>query len=84
MNKKAKIFLNGFTGIVNKSKHKPDQLWVDQEKEFYNKLMQKWLDDNNSLMYFLRNEGNSVVVDRVVRALKKTLVKNLLMLLILL
>ena len=50
MNKKAKTFLNVFIGIVNKSKHKPNKLWVDQEKEFYNNFMQKWLDDNNSLM----------------------------------
>ena len=26
-------------------------LWVDQGREFYNKLMQEWLDNNDILMY---------------------------------
>ena len=43
--KKAKTSLHGFIKIVNKSKHKPNKLWVDQEKEFYNSFMRKWLDD---------------------------------------
>ena len=28
--KKAKIVINGYIGIVNESKHKPNKLWVDQ------------------------------------------------------
>ena len=49
--KKATTILYGFIEIVNESKCKPSKLWVDQEKEFYNNLMQKWLVDNNILMY---------------------------------
>ena len=29
---KGKTVLHGFIGIVNESKHKPNNLWVDQEK----------------------------------------------------
>ena len=30
--KKAKTVLNGFMEIVKESKHKPNELWVDQGK----------------------------------------------------
>ena len=33
--------LNAFMGIVNESNRKPNKLWIDQEKVFYNKFMQK-------------------------------------------
>ena len=39
--KKAITVLNGFIEIVNKSKRKPNKLWVDQERELYNNLKQK-------------------------------------------
>ena len=38
--KKGKTLLNDFIEIVNKFNHKPNKLWVDQGREFYNKLMQ--------------------------------------------
>ena len=44
--KKGKTVLNAFIKIVNESNCKPNKLQVDQRKEFYNKLMPKWLDDN--------------------------------------
>ena len=50
-NKKCKIVLNAFIKIVNESNRNPNKLWVDQEKEFYNKLMQEWLDNNDILMF---------------------------------
>ena len=37
--KKAQTDLDGFLGKVNKSKCKPNKLWVVQEKEFYNNLI---------------------------------------------
>ena len=51
MIKKAKTVLNGLIGIVNELKQKPQKLWVDHGKIFYNNLTQKWLDDNDILMY---------------------------------
>ena len=34
--KKPKTVLLGFIKTVNESKRKPNKLWVDQGKEFYN------------------------------------------------
>ena len=69
--KKSKIVLNGFFGIVNESKCKPNKLWGNQGREFYNKLMQERLDNNDVLMYSRYNEGKSVVAERFIRNLKR-------------
>ena len=37
--KNGKTVLNAFMKIVNESNCKPNKLWVDQGREFYNKLM---------------------------------------------
>ena len=68
--KKAKVVLRGFVGIVNKSKRRPDKLLVDEGKELYNSFMQESLDNNDILLYSTHNEGNSVVVERFTRTLK--------------
>ena len=68
--KKIKTVLHGFIGIVNESMHKPNKSWVDQGRKFYNNLMQKWLDDNEILMYLTHNEGKSVVAGRFIRGVK--------------
>ena len=36
--KKGKTVLNAFIKIVIESNRKPNKLWVDQGREFYNKL----------------------------------------------
>ena len=48
--KKGKTVLNVFIEIVNESNRKPNKLWVDQGREFYN----KWL-ENNFLQEYLEN-----------------------------
>ena len=55
--KKGKTFLNAFIEIVNESNHKPNKLWVDQGRAFYNKHMQEWLENNYIFMYSTYNEG---------------------------
>ena len=42
--KNGKTVFNAFIEIVNESNLKPNKLWVDQRREFYNKLMQEFLD----------------------------------------
>ena len=61
--KRDKTILHCFIKIVVKSKYKPNKLWVDQGKDFYNSLKQKWLDNNDVLMYSKHNEGKSVVAE---------------------
>ena len=55
---------------INKSNHKPNKLWVDQGREFYNKLMQEWLDNSGILVYLTYNEGKSVISERFVKFIK--------------
>ena len=40
--KTSKTVLIAFIKIINESNRKPNKLWVDQERKFYNKLMQEW------------------------------------------
>ena len=51
--KTAKTVFHGFAEITNKSNRKPNKLWIHQGREFHNSLMQKWLDDNDILMYLI-------------------------------
>ena len=73
--KKIKTILTGFIKIGNESKGKPNKLCVYQEKEFYNSPMQKWLDDNDFLMYSTHNEGKSVVAERFIKILRTKIYK---------
>ena len=50
--------------VLYESKRQPNKLWVDQGRAFYNSPMEKWLDDNDILMYSTHNEGKSVVAER--------------------
>ena len=52
------------------------QIWVDQGREFYNKLMQKWLDNNDILMYSAHNEGKSVIAESFIKTLKVKIYKK--------
>ena len=74
--KKGKTVLNAFIEIVNESNRKPNKLWVDQGREFYNKLMQEWLDNNDILMYSTHNEGKSVIGERFIKTLKSKIYKK--------
>ena len=45
---------------------KPNKIWVDQGGEFYNNVFEKWLSDNDIIMYSTYNEGKSVVAERFI------------------
>ena len=59
--KKGTTVLNIFTEIVNESNRKSNKVLVDQGREFYNKLMQEWWNNNDNLMYSTHNEDKSVI-----------------------
>ena len=40
------------------------------EKEFYNKAIKKWFDNNNTLIYSDYTESKSVIAERCLRPLK--------------
>ena len=39
---------------------------VDQGREVYNRLKQKWLDNSDTLMHSTYNKGKSVVAERFI------------------
>ena len=74
---KGKTVLNAFIETANESNRKPNKLWVDQGREFYNKLMQEWLDNNDILIYSTHNEGKSVIAERFIKTLKYKIYKRM-------
>ena len=44
---------------------------MDQGGEFYNKLIQEWLVNNDILMYSTHTEGKSVIVERFITSMRK-------------
>ena len=75
--KKDKTVLNAFIKIVNESNREPNKLRVDQGREFYNKIMQEWLENDNILMYCTHNEGKSVIALRFIKTLKAKAFKKM-------
>ena len=53
----------------------PNKIWVDKGSEFYNASFEKWLQDNDIVMYSTNNEGKSVVAERFIRTLKRKIYK---------
>ena len=75
--KKGISIVNAFNKIIKQSNRKPNKIWVDQEGEFYNNVFEKWLSDNEIIMYSTYNEGKSVVAERFIRTLKNKLYKHM-------
>ena len=73
--KKGKTVLNAFKKTVNRSNNKPNESWLYQGREFCNKLMQEWLNNNDILMYLTQNEGKSVIAERFIKTLKVKIYK---------
>jgi len=69
--------LNAFKEIVSESKRKPSRIWSDQGKEFLNKKMKKWLDDNDITLYHTYGEHKASIVERFNRTLKSIMWKRL-------
>ena len=57
---------NTFRKILDGSNGKPNKIWVDKGKEFYN---------NSFKMYSIYSEGKSVVAERFIRILKTKIYK---------
>ena len=45
--------VNTFQKILDSSNRKPNEIWVDQGSDFYNKLFKRFLKNNNIKMYSL-------------------------------
>ena len=75
--KKGISLVNAFNKIIKQSNRKPNKIWVDQGREFYNNVFEKWLSDNDIIMYSTYNEGKSEVAERFIRTLKNKLYKHM-------
>ena len=62
--------------IVNEFNRRPNKLWVDKAKKFYNKLMQEWYDNSDILIYSTNNEGKSIIAERFIKTLKAKIYKK--------
>ena len=69
--------VNAFQSILKKSNRKPNKIWADQGREFYNNVFKKWLKDNGVSMYSTHNEGKSVIAERFIRTLKNKIYKHM-------
>ena len=74
--KRGVTIVKAFQKIISKG-HKPNKIWVDQEGEFYNYLLKRFLKNNNIEMYWTYNKGKSVVAERFIRILKNKLFKHM-------
>ena len=75
--KKGATIVNEFQSTLNKSRRKPNKIWVDQGSAFYNNNFKKWLKDNDISMYSTHNEGKFVVTERFIRTLKNKIYKHM-------
>ena len=73
--KKGITITNSFQKILDESNRKPKKIWVDKDREFYNRSMKSWLEKNAIGMYSTHNEGKSVVAERVIATLKNKFYK---------
>ena len=69
--------MEGFQSILNKSKRKPNKIWVDHGSEFYNNKFKGFLKDNDIEMYSTYNEGKSAVAERFIKTLKNKIYKHI-------
>ena len=73
--KKCVTIVSAFPKVLDKSRLKPNEIWVDKGSELYNNSLKKWLKDNKIEMYSIHNEGKSVVAEKLIRALKAKIYK---------
>ena len=74
--KKGGSIVNAFQKIISKGR-KANELWVDQDSEFYNNSFKDFLKINSTEMYSTYNEGKSVVAERFIRTLKNKIFKHM-------
>ena len=68
-NKKGDSIVEGFKSILKNSDRKPNKIWVNPGKEFYNNKFKIFLKNNDIEMYSAFNEGKSVVAERFIKIL---------------
>ena len=62
---------------MNNSSRKPNKIWVDNGKEFYNNKFKNFLKNNDIEMYSTFNEGKSLIAERFIKTLKNKIYKHM-------
>ena len=62
--------------MVNEYNRKLNKICFDQDRDFYNNLMQDCLGNNDILIYSTHNEGKWVITERFIKTLKVEIYKN--------
>ena len=68
--KKARTILKMLKKIITGQKVTPFYLWCDEGGEFKNKIIEKYLKENNIIMYSTYGEHKASVVERFIRTIK--------------
>ena len=74
--KKRTSIVNAFQKVISKGR-KPNKIWVDQGRKFYNNSFKGFLKMNNIEMYSTYNGRKSVVAERFIRTLKNEIFKHM-------
>ena len=69
-NKKGVTITNAFQKYLKESNRKPNKIWVEKGREFYNRSLKPWLEKNDIEIYATHNEGKFVLAERFIRTLK--------------
>ena len=75
--KKGITITNASQTNLDECNRKPNKILEYKFREFYNRSMKSWLQDNDIEMYSTHNEGKSVAVERFIRTLKNKVYKYL-------
>ena len=54
--------VNAFQKILDDSNRKPNEIWVNTGKAFYNNSFKKWLKDNDTETYSIHNKENLLLL----------------------
>ena len=74
--RKGITITNAFQKILDKSNCKPNKIWVNKGREFYNTSMKSFLQNNDVEMYSTHNEGKSIIAERFIRTLKNKFINT--------
>ena len=67
--KSGKSTTNALKNLIEKEKRKPDKIWSDRGKEFYNKTFLNFLKENQIQIYSTNSDLKAVFVERFNRTL---------------
>ena len=63
--KKRITITNAFQKMLDESNRKPNKIWLDKCREFYNRSMKSFIQNNDIQMYSTCNEKESVIAKKI-------------------